>query len=416
MNRYNNQKPNHQQVKTFTEEVKDKQISLACNYFRFEMLNKQNAFFKYSIDISPDIPQDSKSLRGKVWNSAKGEIEKKYGNTIYNNTLIYCQINNPNDEEINTTFNDTNYKIAIKWVQTIEKTSFEFIALFKKFYNILLKKLSFIQIRRNYYNPNKSVFLQSFGDLEIWPGFISSVNQFKDGAMLNIETSHRLIRTDTALDIIKQMMGNNRKNDANEHFKGCVVITRYNGDKSYILDGIDFSKTPADSFSTKDGNVTFYEYYLKKYGKQIRTKDQPLLIHKDKKTNSVCYLVPELCVMSGISDEMRQNFNLMKEISKVSQGNAKQKIDACKTLIKHFNENQKCKDEMNRWGIKISQDPLFLNAFKMDAGNILLAANEKGERNAFNLEAVGSDLDRRIQAPMYSQPSIRSWIVSLFMK
>ena len=343
--------------RVFTEDVNDKQLTLACNYFKFEMSNKQNNFFKYSLDILPELPQDSKSLRGKVWDSAKISISKIYGNTIYNNTLFYSQINIPTDNEIPSTLNGTTYKLVIKWVQTIEKSSSEFIALFKKFYNLLLRKISFIQIRRNYYNPKKATFLNHNGDLEVWPGFVSSVNQFREGAMLNIQTCTRLIRTDTAWDMLNQIIKSNSSSvmsEANDFFKGCVVITRYNGDKSYILDGVDFSKTPINTFQTKDGEISFRDYYLKKYGKQIKIKDQPLLIYRDRKTDQVTYLVPELCIMSGITDEMRQNFNLMKDLTKVSQGNANKKVEECKNLSQNFHENEKSKEEMKRWGIRVT--------------------------------------------------------------
>ena len=60
-----------------TGPVADKPLQLACNYFRFNMQNKQNMFFKYSIDIVPELPSDSKSLRYKVWDAAKAEITKK---------------------------------------------------------------------------------------------------------------------------------------------------------------------------------------------------------------------------------------------------------------------------------------------------------------------------------------------------
>lgn len=403
-----------------TGPVADKPLQLACNYFRFNMQNKQNMFFKYSIDIVPELPSDSKSLRYKVWDAAKAEITKKYGNTVYNNTLFYAQQNIAVDEETTCIYNETSYTIKSKWVQTIEKSSVESLPLFKRFYNSLLRKINFIQIRRNYYNPKKAVFLQQFGDLEIWPGFISSINQFKDGALLNIQTSHRLIRTDTAYDIIKSVLKNTQnlnqaKTELNEIFKGCVILTRYNGDKTYIVEGIEFGKTPNSTFETKNGTTSFEEYYMKKYGKKIENKDQPLLIHKEKKTEQEIYLVPELCMMTGISEEMRNNFNLMKEIANLSKGNARKKVDECKNLITNFSQNEKCKTEMNNWGISIANEPLIINAIKMDVGNILLAANDQG-RVSFNLEAAGNDLDRRIQAPMYSQPEIKSWTVLFNIK
>ncbi len=395
---------------SFSGPVPDRPLELACNYFKFNMNNKNNMFFKYSIDIVPELPADSKNLRVQVWNSAKSEITKKYGFTVYNNTLFYAQENLSAEQETTCILNGTTYTIKTKWVQTIEKSSVESLPLFKRFYNSLLKKINFIQIRKNYFNPKKAIFLQQFGELEFWPGFISSINQFKDGAMLNIQTNHRLIRNDTAFDIIDNIFKNTQnlsqaKSEVNDKFKGTVVLTRYNGDKTYIVEGVEFGKTPKSTFETKEGNISFEEYYSKKYGKRIVQKDQPLLIHKDKKTENVIYLVPEFCMMTGITDEMRNNFNLMKEIGNMSRGNARKKIEECKNLITNFSQNEKCKAEMNNWGISISNEPLIIKGFKIDAGNIV----QREER--FNLEASGADLDRKIQAPMYSQPDFKYMMV-----
>lgn len=59
---------------------------------------------------------------------------------------------------------------------------------------------------------------------------------------------------------------------------------------------------------------------LQKYDLRIRDPCQPMLIHRSKARDiragmpELVYLVPELCRQTGLSDEMRANFRLMRAL------------------------------------------------------------------------------------------------------
>ena len=38
--------------------------------------------------------------------------------------------------------------------------------------------------------------------MELWPGYISAIQQYDGGLMLMFDVSHRLMRTDSALDFL----------------------------------------------------------------------------------------------------------------------------------------------------------------------------------------------------------------------
>jgi hypothetical protein len=65
------------------------------------------------------------------------------------------------------------------------------------------------------------------------------------------------------------------------------------------------------------------EYYRKEYGVAIRNEGQPLVkVLADKRMNrnndpnfkQYIYLVPELLCLTGLNDEQRQNFKIMKSL------------------------------------------------------------------------------------------------------
>ena len=69
----------------------------------------------------------------------------------------------------------------------------------------------------------------------------------------------------------------------------------------------------------KDGSkISFVDFYKQRYKLTIKDSAQPLLVSMPKLADQrrgfteARLLVPELCYMTGLSDEQRANFKLMK--------------------------------------------------------------------------------------------------------
>ena len=397
-----------------------KKIELAANYFRFDFLDKnKRQFYKYSVQFEPELPGDSTKMRSKIFSKAREDLQKIIGNCIFNNTTLYSLENNPELIEASVDLNKQIYKISIKMTNLIEADSFEAESLYKKFFASLVRKIKFIQMRRNFFNPGATKMLKNHQNIEVWPGFNSSVNVTQEGVLLNMNLVYRVIRPETALEKVKNLSQNSNRNGVNgeelrqifaEFFKGSAVLTRYHNDKVYIIDDVDIEKSPKSKFDTKDGPISYLEYYKNKYGIKITDTDQPLLIHKDKRKEQVIHLIPELCYMTGLTDEMRANFNLMKELSVITKGNAAEKLDECKGLINQFNNDKGCQEAMKNWGLTISNQPLMLSGCRIPAGNYLMHKKQDGNRLSFSADE-SPDIDRKIQAEMFNQPSLNTWAI-----
>ena len=67
------------------------------------------------------------------------------------------------------------------------------------------------------------------------------------------------------------------------------------------------------------------KYYTDKYNKSIRDPKQPLIVSMPKVRDQrggvtgPIYLIPELCNMTGLSDEQRANFQLMKTMGEYTR-------------------------------------------------------------------------------------------------
>ncbi len=108
-----------------------------------------------------------------------------------------------------------------------------------------------------------------FCRLEVWPGFITSILQYERSVMLCLEISHKILRTDTVLDIMYEVYGRSQRGGsfhdmAKKELIGQIVLTRYNN-KTYRIDDIDFEKTPAATFNVgrEQTEINFVDYYKK---------------------------------------------------------------------------------------------------------------------------------------------------------
>lgn len=123
------------------------------------------------------------------------------------------------------------------------------------------------------------------------------------------------MRTQTIYQIMANLthQGGNFIENFTNQVLGMTVLTAYNN-KTYRVDDIKFDMTPASTFETKNGSISFVEYYKTKYNIIIKDANQPMLVslQKDKKIrggeSELIALVPELCRVTGLSEEMRKDY------------------------------------------------------------------------------------------------------------
>lgn len=100
--------------------------------------------------------------------------------------------------------------------------------------------------------------------VELWPGYVTSIRQHEEDIMMCVEISHKVMRKETVLDIMDTIRREHRDHvdKIKEKVLGMTVLTEYNN-KTYRIDDIKFDKKPLDTFETKDGEITFIQYYKK---------------------------------------------------------------------------------------------------------------------------------------------------------
>lgn len=82
-----------------------------------------------------------------------------------------------------------------------------------------------------------------------------------------------------------------------------------------------------------------------------------MLVSINQRTGNKILLVPSLCQMTGLSDSMRANFNLMKDMAQVTHADANRRVQEVKALLQMFEKNDKCIEAMKEWQMNIEHEP-----------------------------------------------------------
>lgn len=98
--------------------------------------------------------------------------------------------------------------------------------------------------------------------LEIWPGYITSIRQHEEDILVCAEISHKVMRSETVYAIMKRINSEERNTKAKieQTLLGTTVLTKYNN-KTYRIDEITYDVKPSHTFKMKDRDVSYIEYY-----------------------------------------------------------------------------------------------------------------------------------------------------------
>ncbi|XP_075148172.1 argonaute 3 [Haematobia irritans] len=334
-------------------------IKLACNYIRLHS-DPGKGVYVYEVRFTPNV--DSTSLRMKYLN----EHRDKFGGVkTFDGVTLYLPILLPNKL---TTFVSTNKmdnsEIEIRVMFKRKETLKNCIHLYNVLFDRVMKTLHYVRFDRKQFDPTSPKIIPQ-QKLEVWPGYVTAVDEYDDGLMLCCDVSHRLLCQKTVLDMLVEIHRSNPscfQEAAKKSLLGSVVITRYNN-RTYRIDDICFDKNPMSTFPTKDGDISYYDYYVKHHNISIRDKQQPLLIsikkqrqaNNDQAEDIVFCLVPEICFLTGLRDDMRSDFRLMREIATFTRVSPNQRLQALEKFYTNINNSPEAKQILKDWGLSLKQ-------------------------------------------------------------
>ncbi|XP_035709089.1 piwi-like protein Siwi [Folsomia candida] len=246
-------------------------------------------------------------------------------------------------------------------------------------YNVLVKKaqekLSLALLGRYYFDAEQKVdFAQH--RLQLWPGFVTSIRQMERGVYLNVDLTFKVCRTETVyalMTAIRERSQGNFKPVIEAAVIGTVVMTAYNK-RTYKITGIKWDLRPTHSFTVSRGGIetqiTVMEYFAKK-GIQLHPA-QPMLVSSPTKRDirrgdiGDKILPPEICYQTGLNEEMRANFRLMKDLSGHLHMQPQQRIQQTVQFVRRMIESNDVTSELLAWGMRMQGVPCEVQGRQLD--------------------------------------------------
>ncbi|XP_037033212.1 protein aubergine-like isoform X2 [Bradysia coprophila] len=383
-------------------------VTLLTNYFRL-LKQPDWQLYQYRVDFSP--PVELRGLRNRLIFEQKAVL----GGYLFDGTLLFLSVKLP---EETTQFMSSDrdghlIQTTVKFTNRVDMTT----AISVQILNLILRRsmeaLKLQLVGRNFFDAIAKIDIPQH-QLQLWPGYLTSIRQHESDIMLCAEITNKVMRTETLYDILQNCVQNERTN-YKDPFKnvvlGMTVLTAYNN-KTYCIDDVDFDKSPSDTFATREGDITFMQYYRDKYQLTIRDPGQPLLISKLKErdlrggqTENIL-LIPELCRATGLTDNMRSDHRLMSAVAIYTRLAPKARVERLNAFNQRLQNTTESVNNFKEWNFVLDKDMVQVNGRQLPNEKILFGGNKMAVTNQ---EADWSREFRNIS--MYTAMHLKKWVV-----
>ncbi|XP_066994690.2 piwi-like protein Ago3 isoform X2 [Anabrus simplex] len=357
-----------------------KQIDATANYIPL-IVEPGKGVFEYEVRFNPDL--DAKKLRFQLLNRHMDDLG---GCKTFDGVTLYLPIKLQQQTtvfECEHPVDKTNVTMTIQFRR--QKRLGECIHLYNVLFRRIMNVLELAHIGRQHFNPHAAHKIPQH-KLEIWPGYVTAVDEYEGGIQLCCDSSHRVLRQQTVLQCIEDISTRQPqayKEEVQKLLIGASVLTRYNN-KTYRVDDIMWDQNPSHTFTSSSGEqLSFMDYYKKQYDLRITDPGQPLLLSRVKtkmprgkstEERMIC-LVPELCYMTGLTDAMRSDFRVMKDIAVYTRITPNQRMGALKKFIANIHNSPKAMQLLADWGLKLAPSPTQIKARQLMPEDIMFGNN-----------------------------------------
>ncbi|XP_070167826.1 piwi-like protein Siwi [Polyergus mexicanus] len=384
-----------------------KHIVLQTNHFKVPTVPDW-CLYKYRVDFEPE------ETRTYIRKGLLRLHKEKVGAYIFDGTTLYTSCRLPDKMELVSTrqSDDTPIKIIIRLVGDMMRDDSHYIQLFNIIMRKCLEHLQLQLVGRDYYDARNRIAIHQFR-LELWPGYITSIRQYERDILMCAEITHKVMRQETLLDILSDCYrrGQDYRKEFCNSVIGIIALTDYNNN-TYRIEDVDFDTSPSSTFSMKSGeSISYQEYYKRRYNIRITNATQPMLVTRTKPKarnagqGDLVYLVPELCRATGLTDNMRENFHLMKALSMHTRVSPVSRIDKLMRFNERLRQEARVSEELKDWNMKLDRNLLEVPARILPCEKLVFANNN-------TITCMGGDWTRQMQkARLVHSVHLRNWVL-----
>ncbi|XP_071371123.1 piwi-like protein 1 isoform X4 [Centroberyx affinis] len=386
-------------------------IQLSANFFRI-LSRPQWALYQYHVDYKP--PMEARRLRSALLfqhDEVLGSARSFDGATLFLPNRLHSKETVLHSE----TRHGEKVQITVTLTNELPPTSPVCLQFYNIIFRRILRMLNMQQIGRNYYSPSDPLNIPQHR-LTIWPGFTTTILQYESSIMMCTDVSHKVLRSETVLDFmanLRQHCGNQRFPEAcAKELVGLIVLTKYNN-KTYRIDDIAWDHTPNNTFKRGDAEVSFKSYYKTQYGLDISDENQVLLVSNVKRMGpsggpppGPAMLIPEFCYLTGLTDKMRADFNIMKDLSTHTRLTPEQREGRLNRFVMNIQTNTEAQAELDTWGLNFDRQLLNLSGRVLPGERIF-----QGSRS-YEYNPWAADWSKEMRGvPLISSPPLENWLM-----
>jgi aubergine-like protein len=384
-------------------------LSLFANCYKFKCnTGGRDVLFEYQVKTSPPLTchtNEEKIKLSKIVKKLKPKLEGYFENHVYWESFLYSfeKIDDLSAIEEETIEEDgVSYLVSIDLHSDLTFDNPMVTRFFRAFTNQLIKKAKLRLTRGGkHFDPRDPLILEG---VNMYRAYFNTMKTIGGQIYLNLNPSVKFFQQES---ILKEMQKLRDERRVREELTGRTVMTLYNN-RVYKIDEIDFSKNPRHTFfcdmHNKNKEMSYADYIFENYKCKIGVEDQPMIKHHNIRTGQDIFLIPEFCVLTGITEQQKgKNFHSIKNDM---FANAKTKDQQAK----YFFETLKSDKELystftNKWKIQIEEEPVKTKAYRCTPGTII--GNKK---KTFNLDKMKRDFSHEFSGPFLGK-TIKNWAI-----
>lgn len=302
-------------------------------------------------------------------------------------------------------------KITISFIKTLptkDKLNLEVNNIINVLTKKYLRALNLMLIGRNYFYK-KPIEVRGM-PLKIFKGFTFVMNAAL-GGKLNViidltsrvmqEKSVRSMMDQVANDVRRQF-GRRPQAEINTEIQrrvqhtvsGMVVLCQYNH-CTWRIDHVDWTKSLESTFDCGGKEMTYRDYYLQQYNIKVTSTLPGLLVSVKKRKGEIVkktLLIPELCNPTGVTEEMKNNFKVMKALSLNTRLPPSKRVSSINYLVSQIINDNKSKKDISKLPLKLDPNPCKIKGRLMEPfdisfkrGSTRIAANKSFMRDVQNV-------------------------------
>ncbi|CAG2112823.1 unnamed protein product, partial [Medioppia subpectinata] len=394
------------------------EVQLLSNYFRLQtptnvVINNFHVTFEPSIEAT--------DLRRKMIYGIKDLFDASF---IFDGMSNIKSLTENREERNHVVKNpadaDQNVNIQIRWTEEVPWGAQEMMRMYNTKVRTFLRYIGYVLMGRNHYDVKSGQDLPEF-KIRLLPGVVTAVGEHDAGIMMVVDSSTKFVRANNVLQLLGEARNKNPSgwlDDAKKTICGQIVMTQYNN-QTYRVDDLVTDKNPETATFDRNGvSMNLLTYYKQHHNITIKVKNQPLIEclpnQRDRRAGrtSKYLLVPELCQMTGLTDQMRADFNLMKKIGDVSRLKPLDRANNLRNFITRLTTNEKVIEDMAQWDLRFDKNLVQVAGRVLPCERIYMNGDTDNSAALFNQRS--GDFGKEIRSKrLYKSCTITKWMIIL---